>query len=1035
MLRGNGLMGHGEKVHNVDAPAMEKIRESGRFARTIAMAAVLFLLNGVIWPSWAVALEVERQKDIAEQARWEAKNQHLDQVLKHVRDRVRDRKAVIDQRLAKEGGMLDNMLSAIGLSQLTLEGVDDLSWLSGRAEHLHQQALKEFDTTAKRLREKQLPEKIQQRHAEARQQYRERYQTMQVRMAAMLEAESLQEQQDAAASLKEWMDSFTLEKPRDPFDPNNLPWGTPDPSLTPEPAFTARELSARNALPLFERGVQLASNVITPDMLGQPGGPTEEDLAATLDAQLTDAIRAKAEALDHDPVKIYQWVRNNIEFIPSHGSIQGADYTLLHGKGNAYDTASLLVALLRAANIPARYTFGTVQMPADQVMNWVGNVNTPQAASDLLGQGGIPNVGMVSGGEITHINLEHVWVEAWIDYHPSRGAKHSVGDSWVPMDASFKQYEYTEGLALEEQVPFDAQGLAQTIEQESTINEEEGWVQGVPQQAMEDAFSDYRTQLEAFLENQAPDATVGEVLGTQNIKTVIHQQLAAGLPYQLLTRKLVASELSDSLRWKFRYQLYTNQFGRQGSELISIQQPTVALAGRKLALSFKPATPEDEETLASYLPEPDENGEVDPNDIPDTLPGYLIDLTGEFTIGNEVVATATSNTTMGSELQSEMGYWQPNQGWRTSQNEAVAGEYRALALNLQGISQSQAQDLQTDLESTRQKLEAEDFAGLTKQQVVGDLLYSTILSYFALNDMQDKIGEKQAHSVGYRAPSYGLFKTSLSPVYFYGIPRNVKATGLTMDVDRFAGTRVDKDGNVERRLAFNRARGARLSAMEHLVPEQMYSTDDAPAHGISAVKAIQLAAAEGQKIWTITQGNLDQALAGIELSDEVETDIRNSVYAGKEVTAHERPVNFFGSESSGYIVLDPYSGAGAYLIEGGENGGRLKAGPVARFMFSAGVADSLGAKLLKRFGILNMVLTLVDLVYSISDALDECDAHPIVQALLVVFMVTMFAFFTYLVITFTAGLAGAIIPLIIGEMMGIFQSQINELARKYACLG
>jgi len=177
--------------------------------------------------------------------------------------------------------------------------------------------------------------------------------------------------------------------------------------------------------------------------------------------------------------------------------------------------------------------------------------------------------------------------------------------------------------------------------------------------------------------------------------------------------------------------------------------------------------------------------------------------------------------------------------------------------------------------------------------------------------------------VGYRVPSYGLFKTSLSPVYFYGIPRNVKATGLAMDVDRFAGTRVDKDGNVERRLAFNRARGARLSAMEHLVSEQMYSTEDAPAHGISAVKAIQLAAAEGQKIWTITQANLDQALASIELSDEVETDIRNSVYAGKEVTAHERPVNFFGSQSSGYIVLDPYSGAGAYLIEGGENGGNI----------------------------------------------------------------------------------------------------------------
>ncbi|MGJ3255576.1 MAG: hypothetical protein ACFE0K_04560 [Alcanivorax sp.] len=61
-------------------------------------------------------------------------------------------------------------------------------------------------------------------------------------------------------------------------------------------------------------------------------------------------------------------------------------------------------------------------------------------------------------------------------------------------------------------------------------------------------------------------------------------------------------------------------------------------------------------------------------------------------------------------------------------------------------------ELQTDLESTRQKLEAEEFAGLTKQQVVGDLLYSTILSYFALNDMQDKISEKQATQCGLPCP-------------------------------------------------------------------------------------------------------------------------------------------------------------------------------------------------------------------------------------------------------------------------------------------
>ena len=49
------------------------------------------------------------------------------------------------------------------------------------------------------------------------------------------------------------------------------------------------------------------------------------------------------------------------------------------------------------------------------------------------------------------------------------------------------------------------------------------------------------------------------------------------------------------------------------------------------------------------------------------------------------------------------------------------------------------------------------------------MLYSTILGYFALNDMQDQIGERQTNSVCYRAPSYGLFKTSLQPQYWFGM--------------------------------------------------------------------------------------------------------------------------------------------------------------------------------------------------------------------------------------------------------------------------
>ncbi len=108
--------------------------------------------------------------------------------------------------------------------------------------------------------------------------------------------------------------------------------------------------------------------------------------------------------------------------------------------------------------------------------------------------------------------------------------------------------------------------------------------------------------------------------------------------------------------------------------------------------------------------------------------------------------------------------------------------------------------------------------------------------------------------------------------------------------------------------------------VHHLVPEQMFSTDEAPAQGISAVKALALASAEGQKIWTITQNNLDLALSSIELGSEVETEIRNAVNAGKTATTHEAQIVYGDWVGSGYLLIDPETGAGAYKIAGGGNG-------------------------------------------------------------------------------------------------------------------
>ena len=297
----------------------------------------------------------------------------------------------------------------------------------------------------------------------------------------------------------------------------------------------------------------------------------------------------------------------------------------------------------------------------------------------------------------------------------------------------------------------------------------------------------------------------------------------------------------------------------------------------------------------------------------------------EFAIGNDVVASEVAGS-MGTELHETLGYWDPSLGWDLSQNKPTAGEYQAIGLDLQGSSPEYAARLQADMEATKAKLESGDenqLADLSKQNLVGDMLEATIFSYFAMNNLQDDIAAQQADIVNYRLPSYGKFSTSLTTSYWFGTPRNVSASGLAMDVDRVFSSVADKNNDSKAWVNYNQMVGNRYSAMEHLIPEQMFSTESAPAQGISAVKAIALASAQGQKIWTITQENLDVALAAINLGTDSETEIRNGVNAGNVVTAHEQSINFNGWIGEGYIIIDPATGAGAYKIAGGGNGGLL----------------------------------------------------------------------------------------------------------------
>ena len=73
------------------------------------------------------------------------------------------------------------------------------------------------------------------------------------------------------------------------------------------------------------------------------------------------------------------------------------------------------------------------------------------------------NTTVTSGGQVTKIRLEHIWVEAALDYFPSRGAINRSADAWVSMDPSFKQYDYQPGLDVAEIAGIDGEALAQSF--------------------------------------------------------------------------------------------------------------------------------------------------------------------------------------------------------------------------------------------------------------------------------------------------------------------------------------------------------------------------------------------------------------------------------------------------------------------------------------------------------------------------------------------------------------------------------------------
>lgn len=811
----------------------------------------------------------------------------------------------------------------------------------------------EFAATRADLVKKNLPAEILARHDEAVGQFEQRAATFAQIVAAAGSDE------ERVTRLAEFFDKFPNKRKPGKFDPKKLPWSTPQPNKRmPAETQTAwyQNLYGDQKIRLAQAGGSIGPLQFT-TMPEASQAPTTADLAETDEVQLTPEIRAKAQELGNNPVNIYNWVRNNIEWVPSAGAIQNANSTLLNRRGNATDTASLLIALLRAAKVPARYQWGTIDVDAAKAQNWIGGVNRPDVALQLLNQGGIAARGVSSAGRLASIRMEHVWVEAYVNWSPSRGSRNATKDqhpnsnaplnAWVPLDASFKQYEYTKPLDFKSAVPLDPAALLSAVGQGSTSNTTEGWVRNHNQLELEKQRADYEERWRLYLSGRQNTDLVGDLVGKRVISAQTNALLPGTLPYQVVFTASRASAIPAAQQHRFTYRLYATAEDRAygSTPLVEITQRTSAVEGRRLTLRYVPATQADMDLFNSYLPQPHPDGSpITPSEFPTSLPAYLLKVRPQILLDGTVLSESSQPVQMGADLYSLGGFSQlyaPSQWDLTSEESNVAGQATAIGISLQGVSPTHINKLKTTLQNTKNLLLQGATEGLTGEQVSGDFLTAVVWSWFSAAESHGRLAQGASGAIEFPGLSYGLVHAVAEPQISWGVIRKVTFPGINLDIGHVRILTWSTDDSADRWIQYNRARGEYMSALEHGIPERLFNdpskcSADGTAlpkcpQGISAVKAIAVASQQGQRIYAITRdvyaANPNIVMTQLSAHSESTRDrIQNALDAGYEVRIHQAPIFESGWSGAGFVLVDPSTGAGAYLIEGGSSGGYILLG-------------------------------------------------------------------------------------------------------------
>ena len=449
-------------------------------------------------------------------------------------------------------------------------------------------------------------------------------------------------------------------------------------------------------------------------------------------------------------------------------------------------------------------------------------------------------------------------------------------------------------------------------------------MQGLSASIIEQAQQQAQQKLEAHI-NGMQNPTVGDVIGGRTIQQRTYDFFPSSLPYSRVIRGNAYAQLPDSLRVRVSLGLGWDRIDQEylQSKTMTLYQ----LNQRNLTISFKPASVADENALRALIPE----NLTDPSQLPSFLPSS-IRVIPEIKRDDEVLLTSGS-LALGEEIDMGYSFQTPTQNYLNRRDSIIAGSYLALGIVGSNPSAKTFEKLEANLKQTKQILESGNeaqIAALTRERALGDMFAVGVQSYYTQYIFKSRLMSLDSRTMYHAIPTAGTFGYEPHQRTLLGVNRGIETHALYMNL-RSAQMITDRNGDSEKAKQLMLQVGMMGSALEHSVPEQMFTDPNSATkpEGFSTAKALSMAVQQGQRIYTINQQNQAQALPNLRLDSLAMSEIRAALAMGKEVIAHTDQLTVPGFRGSGYAIIDSVTGEGVYKISGGKNGGTLLVAGIA----------------------------------------------------------------------------------------------------------